>query len=583
MKYHLPHYYYLSPSQLQHLSFRVNISIRRNSGAIQSKELRWREISYEDNTNELETDLVTIYTLTTEEGGLTMLEDDIKRQGRNALASRIHRDGEDPSSTMKIMARVGHHVEELCVLKMYNKHAILSASPALSEKGEDEMHSFSTPDLGNIDYTIEMMVEQALDEGDCTLNLKRNRISEEKRRQLRQLSWKEVDDAEYVFDYQTHVEIVSANGFTQPNILFSAPFGSTLIIRYKILKPNLQDVVLKGSTNKLQSYDAFSTSIKFCASFFVAFICIGFVSHIYFFLVQLYHQPYCSKLLSFLNVQTILNSLGMSIEGEAVPAVLLAIILLGLLCQFIVFGRTRIHHINHQFSILFRESSDDHPTTFSQQNAMLEMNAYFHHNFGMISLAGSAVTPLPFEPGTYDINVPTFKPIACSGLNERKCRMQSYYLGTCLSEVQPSEPPSTEDDLAIGLLSKAGLKTDGSGTIHLRVNVMKNYFNGAYSKGILDDQESSQHRMKVQETVDEVLSRVRRNKRVRMSRPSSFYPTDRNVARRSVRRSKVALSNEEKAEGKDDDEEEEETKQSDLATNFNYQELTDLFSEDDRL
>lgn len=140
------------------------------------------------------------------------------------------------------------------------------------------MHSFSTPDQENIDYTVEMMIEQAPeDEGDCTL--KGSRISEVKRRQL---SWQEVNDTEHAFDYQTHVEIVSANGFTQPNILFSAPFGSSLVIRYKILKPNesgrKQDVVLKGSTNKLQSYDVFSTSIRFCLSFFVAFICIGIVS-----------------------------------------------------------------------------------------------------------------------------------------------------------------------------------------------------------------------------------------------------------------------------------------------------------------
>ncbi len=118
MKY-LPHYYYLSPSQLQHLSFRVNI--RRNNGVIQSKELHWQEhISDED---ESETDLV-IYSLR----DVATMEDDAKRQGRNALASRIHRDGENPSSTMVIMARVGRHVEKLCILKMY-KNGMVSASP----------------------------------------------------------------------------------------------------------------------------------------------------------------------------------------------------------------------------------------------------------------------------------------------------------------------------------------------------------------------------------------------------------------------------------------------------------------------
>ena len=268
MKKYLPHYYYLSPSQLQHLSFRVNI--RRNNGVIQSKELHWQE--HFSDKGESETDLA-IYSL---RDVATSLEDDAKRQGRNVLASRIQRDGEDPSSTMVIMARVGHHVEELCVIKMYNKNGMVSASPELLE---GTIHSFTTPDQENVDYTIEMMIEQdPEDEGDYTL--KGSRISEVKRRQL---SWQEVDDTEHAFDYQTHVEIVSANGFTQPNILFSAPFGSSLVIRYKILKPNesgrkQDDVVLKGSTNKLQSYDAFSTSIRFCVSFFVAFISIGIVS-----------------------------------------------------------------------------------------------------------------------------------------------------------------------------------------------------------------------------------------------------------------------------------------------------------------
>ena len=262
---HLPHYYYLSPSQLQHLSFRVNI--RRNNGVIQSKELHWQQHNISDE-DESETDLA-IYSLR----DVATLEDDAKRQGRTALASRIHRDGEDPSSTMVIMARVGQHVAQLCVIKMYNKNGMVS------NNSMSAIHSFTTPDQENVYYTVEMIIEQAPDdEGDCTL--KGTRISEVKRRQL---SWQEVNDTEHAFDYQTHVEIVSANGFTQPNILFSAPFGSNLVIRYKILKPNEsgrkhEDVVLKGSTNKLQSYDVFSTSIRFCVSFFVAFICIGIVS-----------------------------------------------------------------------------------------------------------------------------------------------------------------------------------------------------------------------------------------------------------------------------------------------------------------
>lgn len=263
MKYPLPHYYYLSPLQVQHLSFRINIG--RNDGAMQSKEIQWQEqISYE-NAHELEAGLA-IYTLTTEERDVTMLEDELKRQGRSALAARINRDGENPTSTMMIMARVGNHDEELCVLKMY-ENCMISACPALM--GDNScMYSFISPDQDNFHYTVEMMIDQDV-EGDILCG---SRISEVKHRQL---SWQEIDEAEHAFDHQTHVEIVSANGFTQPNILFSAPFGSTLVIRYKILK---QGVVLKGSTNKVQSYDVFSTSIRFLVGFFVALICIGLVS-----------------------------------------------------------------------------------------------------------------------------------------------------------------------------------------------------------------------------------------------------------------------------------------------------------------
>lgn len=277
----------------------------------------------------------------------------------------------------------------------------------------------------------------------------------------------------------------------------------------------------------------------------------------------------CQYILTFYSVifriaQAILHLLGKSIGGDISPAALLSIIPLGLLCQFFVFGRVKVRHVNHQFTLLFSKSRmssyNDHPVATSQQSATMEMHAYFHHNFGMISLAGSAIVDLPSDPGTYDLNVPTFKPIACSGMNERKCRMQSYYLGTCLSnEVQPTSEPadpsllSNDDDgLTTRLLSKAGLITDGSGTIHLRVNVMKNYFNGAYNK--LDELDPpSQHRVKVQETVDEVLSRVRWNKRVRMSRALSSYSTNAAGRNRRSHYRDVATNEEEEEEKKESD------------------------------
>jgi hypothetical protein len=50
-----------------------------------------------------------------------------------------------------------------------------------------------------------------------------NSTIHEKKRQLAQ---RECSTSGNVFAFQSHVEIVSAIGFTQPNILFSAPFGS---------------------------------------------------------------------------------------------------------------------------------------------------------------------------------------------------------------------------------------------------------------------------------------------------------------------------------------------------------------------
>jgi hypothetical protein len=219
-----------------------------------------------------------------------------------------------------------------------------------------------------------------------------------------------------------------------------------------------------------------------------------------------------------------------------------------------------VKHVNHQISLLYSKSrqrssssnngnnNDDKVAVIeSPQNAKMEIHAYFHHNFGLISLAGSALLDLPSEPGTYDMEVQTIKPIACKGMNERRCRLHSYYLGSSLDRVSEIIQPS---DLE-------GLITDGSGTIRIRVNVMKNYFkNGSYygynNTDYYDEFSSPNHRAKMQETVDEVLSRVRRNKRLRMSRmmttPSSYGSSRRHHRRRDYNVGVMKTKEEEKEE-----------------------------------
>jgi hypothetical protein len=242
-------------------------------------------------------------------------------------------------------------------------------------------------------------------------------------------------------------------------------------------------------------------------------------------------------------MQTTLHLFGKSFGNDVSPAILLLIVPLGLFCQFLVFGNAKVKHVNHQISLLYSKSrqmsssnsssnnNDKVAVIESPQNAKMEIHAYFHHNFGLISLAGSALIDLPSEPGTYDMEVQTIKPIACTGMNERRCRLHSYFLGSSLDRVSEVMQPNDRE----------GLITDGSGTIRIRVNVMRNYFkNGSYygynNTDYYDGFSSPNHREKMQETVDEVLSRVRRNKRLRMSRMMTTVPSSYGTSRRHRRR-----------------------------------------------
>lgn len=198
-----------------------------------------------------------------------------------------------------------------------------------------------------------------------------------------------------------------------------------------------------------------------------------------------------------------------------------------------VLGDTTMHHINHQFSFLYNKSPDQDDGDISKGNierptnlVVLELHVYFKHNFGVTSLAGCVSIILPVEPGTYELTVPTWKPIACSGVGETRCRMHDFYLGSCLGEIGPLDPVPTSEsesemvkDTDIRIFSKGGLLTDCSGSIHVRVNIMSNFFGNDRDTDMHSGfEESHQHRVKMRETVDEVLSRVRRNKRGRMAR-----------------------------------------------------------------
>jgi hypothetical protein len=219
-------------------------------------------------------------------------------------------------------------------------------------------------------------------------------------------------------------------------------------------------------------------------------------------------------------------------------SVLLSIVPLALMTSAKVFSDTAVYNVNHQFALLYNECHDKNE---NDAPLILELYAYFRHNFGLTSLAGCGTITLPTEPGNYDLCVPTWKPIACSGIGETRCRMQDFFLGSCLSEISPLDPVPTSDsesemvkDVNVRLFSKGGLVTDGSGTINVQLHISRlmtrcgdSIFRKRHAEMNPTIDEYQQHRVKMRETVDEVLSRVRRNKRGRMSRinhSSTIYP-----------------------------------------------------------
>jgi hypothetical protein len=210
-----------------------------------------------------------------------------------------------------------------------------------------------------------------------------------------------------------------------------------------------------------------------------------------------------------------------------VRSALLSIVPLVLIFNASMTGTTAPWHINHPFTLLYDNHEDfqlqKERNNDPSLNLVLELRVYLKQNFGLISLAGCGTVDLPTVPGTYDILVKHWKPIADTHIGETRARMHDFYLGSCLSEIGPldSVPPSKAEAAIAGvadatLVSKGGLSVDYSGIVHVKVTVSRLDLLRKSSNWKLEDY--SYHRVKMRETVDEVISRVRRNKRGRMSR-----------------------------------------------------------------
>eukprot|EP00569_Conticribra_weissflogii_P009258 CAMPEP_0171371884 /NCGR_PEP_ID=MMETSP0879-20121228/8925_1 /TAXON_ID=67004 /ORGANISM="Thalassiosira weissflogii, Strain CCMP1336" /LENGTH=601 /DNA_ID=CAMNT_0011880549 /DNA_START=281 /DNA_END=2086 /DNA_ORIENTATION=+ len=449
---------------------------------------------------------------------------------------------ENPWEVMLIMAGVSlestrrYHEEVLCIIKVH-KNGLVSSYPGWSEeepedcddsrifasdKGLNETReqgsrlttfSFTSP-LGSVyEYTIEPVGGLSYDDGVERMITKQNCRFQEKDELRRDFIRRKLEPFVYTmnknesWNYQANIEIVSATGFEESNILLCAPFGSSMMIRYQIYAKKTKsttdgvhdDVLSKGITNRVHRH-----SLK---KYSWGLIIISF------FVVNM--------IFAVISMFTIGDA-----EGTFSQYLLVATIPLWFIAKFILLGDGLLFHFNHMIPIKYNLNGTERSCGM-EQSLVLELNVYYKQNFGITSLGGYGTIALPLQTGESDFIVPTYVPVSTSQTNETICQMHRYYLGTCLDEVRPFEPVpicNAHAGLArrskIKMFSRGGLATDTSGIIRVRVSVMKNYFEKICkdNPNATIGEMSFENRVRRRETVDEVLARVRKNKRERMTR-----------------------------------------------------------------
>lgn len=529
----LPSYYHLSPTQIEGLSF--IITLRDDSGENEEQQfhIRWQEKL--NPPSNAEPSHVSILTYTNEDviannqtGQGFILRSDLESYSATTRSRMDRLLREDECQTFVIAAKTRHDDDAiLCVIKLYPDSGQLSSTPQFSSSEPEDFegnvflsdnsinkilekghrittHSFSA--TGCVyEYTIQC---STIDEDNTNIE---HMIAEQRMFDREDARREQIHDdfdscdvlydgSNDVFTHAAHVELVSIEGdaFVQSNLLLSSPRGSNISVQYKVVESiNSADkkeerMLLEGSTTSTSCCSSVRKSLEFISNFVVSFIGVAFVLR-----------------------------LGYGNYGRDYSlALLFTIVPLGLIVYAAIGSEESLYHINHQFSLLFNNNSDaDKP-----HQLVLELKVFFQNNFGFESLAGCGTVNILTEAGTYDLNVPTWKPMACPGISETEGRMYDYFLGSSC-EVGPQDPmPSKSEfelskDTDIQLLSKAGLHTKSTGTVRLQVNISPNFFKDKIKAEIVDNHH---HRVKMRETVDEVLTRVRLNKieRVRRSRTS---------------------------------------------------------------
>ena len=514
-------YHHLSPTQIDGLSFIITLTLRGDGGENEEQQfhIHWQE-KIHSSTNDAEPSQVNIFTYTNEdviannqtEQGFTLRSD---LESMSATTRSLMDRSLDDCQAMVIAAKPRHDDEAtLCVIKLYPDSGQLSATPQFSETEPEDYEGsvfisdnsikkiletgqrLTTYSSGVYEYTIQCPI---IDEDNRNMDhmIAERVFDREDARREKICDDFDSCDALYdgsndVFTHAAHIELVSIEGdaFVQSNLLLSSPHGSNISVQYKVKEE--ERLLLEGSSTSVSTCSSACQSLEFVSNFVITFIGVAFV-------LMLWYVNY---------------------GHEYSLALLFAIVPLGLIINAAIGGsEASLYHINHQFSLLFNNNRD---TTKTNQ-LVLELKVFFQNNFGFESLAGCGTVNIPTKTGAYDLHVPTWKPIACPGVGETRGRMYDYFLGSSC-EVGPQDPMHISElelskDTDIRLLSKAGLHTKSTGSIRLKVNIMPNLFKDKIKADVVNNHH---HRVKMRETVDEVLNRVRLNKieRVRRSRTS---------------------------------------------------------------
>ena len=201
--------------------------------------------------------------------------------------------------------------EVLCVVKVFQS-GMVSACPGWSEeeaedyddnrifasdRGIAEMmnkgprlttYKFTTSAGSLYEYTIEPVGDTCFSDDTEQMIAEQNDLFREIDEKRRELIRKEFEpmlclfDTSDSWDHQAHIEIVSADGFSEPNLLLCAPFGTKIMIRFKVYSCDCsgkEGIVSKGVTNSVQNNPSTPCSLEFVTFFNLAFIVIAFVSN----------------------------------------------------------------------------------------------------------------------------------------------------------------------------------------------------------------------------------------------------------------------------------------------------------------